>query len=82
MLDVIKPTHYKAGKGDVIEFLQNHEVNFSRGNVVKYVVRAGKKDPGTELEDLLKAREYLEREINFVKKSILDKLDDKAVATS
>ena len=36
-------------------------------NVVKYVARAGKKDPLKELEDLKKALFYLERKINNIK---------------
>jgi len=32
-------------------------------NVVKYVERAGKKDPAKEIEDLKKAQFYLERKI-------------------
>lgn len=65
--DNIKPDHYKAGQGDVISFCQQHGINFSRGNVIKYVTRAGKKDPDKELEDLEKAREYLDREIEKLK---------------
>lgn len=67
--DAIKPEHYKAGKGDVIDFAQQHQVNFARGNVIKYVTRAGKKDPAKELEDLLKAKEYLDREIAHLKQA-------------
>lgn len=67
MSSSIKPDHYKAGVGDVIDFSQHHGLNFARGNVVKYVTRAGKKNPEKELEDLLKAKEYLEREINNLK---------------
>lgn len=63
MLNAIKPDHYKSGEGDVIAFCQQHGINFARGNVIKYVTRAGKKDPDKELEDLVKAKEYLEREI-------------------
>ena len=61
----IKPTHYKAGKHDVIAFCHYHSLSFTRGNIVKYVTRAGKK--GDELEDLLKAQEYLSREIEHVR---------------
>ena len=38
-------------------------MNFCRGNVIKYVARAGRKSSTSELEDLRKARWYLEREI-------------------
>ncbi|EQK39786.1 hypothetical protein C672_3661 [[Clostridium] bifermentans ATCC 638] len=65
----IKPNHYKSGKFDVIAFCFEHELDFALGNVVKYVVRAGKKDSSKELEDLLKAQEYLNREIERVKAS-------------
>jgi hypothetical protein len=54
-----KPHYYKAGSKDVIAFCFHHSLDFATGNVVKYVVRAGKK--GDRLTDLLKAREYLDR---------------------
>ena len=38
-------------------------------NVVKYVARAGKKDPAKELEDLKKASWYLDRYINLIEKN-------------
>jgi hypothetical protein len=37
-------------------------------NVVKYVARAGKKDPTKELEDLKKAAFYLDRKIKNLEK--------------
>lgn len=37
-------------------------------NVAKYIARAGKKDPATELEDLNKAKFYLERKIKNLSK--------------
>ena len=37
---------------------------FCRGNTLKYLSRAGKKDPAAELEDLKKAAWYLAREIS------------------
>lgn len=37
-------------------------------NVVKYIARAGKKDPQKELEDLKKAKFYLERKISLLQK--------------
>ena len=63
----IKPTHYQAGEFDVIDFCFKYNLDFASGNVVKYIVRAGKKDKNKELEDLLKAKEYLERKIERVK---------------
>lgn len=55
-----KPSHYPQGY-DVIDFVKDNELNFNEGNVIKYVVRARKK--GSHIEDLKKAKDYLEREI-------------------
>jgi len=63
--DHIRPDHYKAGGSDVIAFSQYHELSFDKGNVVKYVTRAGKKPNTPELTDLYKAREYLNRAIEL-----------------
>ena len=63
--DVVNhPTHYAEGwsnGAEVIDITENLPGN--RANVVKYVARAGRKNPDTELEDLEKARWYLNREI-------------------
>lgn len=60
------PSHYvtKAG-AEVIDITET--LDFCRGNVVKYVARAGMKDGETELDDLLKAQWYLERSIKNLK---------------
>ena len=42
-------------------------MNFCRGNAIKYIVRAGLKDPSKEVEDLEKAVFYLNREIENLK---------------
>lgn len=56
------PSHYQHCSG--IEVIQITEtMNFCLGNVVKYVLRAGKKSKAHELEDLKKAQWYLAREI-------------------
>jgi len=57
------PSHYNKGKIEVIDAIEDWELNFSRGNAVKYVARAGLKDKDTEIEDLQKALWYIEREI-------------------
>lgn len=57
------PAHYNKGKIEVIDAIEDWELNFSRGNAVKYVARAGLKDKETEIEDLQKAVWYIEREI-------------------
>ncbi len=58
------PSHYTDGRIEVIDFIQDKKLNFCRGNIVKYVSRAGKKgDRAKELEDLRKARQYCDFEI-------------------
>jgi hypothetical protein len=57
------PAHYKMANGaEVIDLVEN--LSFCRGNAVKYICRAGLKNPDTEIEDLQKAQWYLTREIN------------------
>lgn len=56
------PSHYTQYKG--VEVIQlTEQMNFNRGNAVKYIARAGFKDPDKEIEDLEKALWYLAREI-------------------
>jgi len=43
----------------------DYSLNFNRGNIVKYIARAGKK--GIEIDDLYKALDYLQREIECIK---------------
>ena len=65
-----QPRHYKHGdKYEVIKVLEAWGVDkcFYLGNVIKYVARAGKKDPAKEIEDLEKAKVYLEMKINKLK---------------
>ena len=66
--DVVNhPSHYTDGKIEVIEFIEDKKLNFHRGNAVKYIARAGKKNPEKEVEDLEKAIWYLNREIKRLK---------------
>jgi hypothetical protein len=61
------PAHYQNNTGyDVIEFCNAYGLNFNRGNIVKYVCRAGKKED--EVKDLKKAIEYLQRELEFIQR--------------
>jgi hypothetical protein len=59
------PKHYggDANPFEAIKVIEAWGLGFHLGNVVKYIARAGKKDPAKELEDLKKARWYLDREI-------------------
>lgn len=57
------PSHYNKGKIEVIDAIEDWDLNFSRGNAIKYVARAGLKDKEAEIEDLQKAIWYIEREV-------------------
>lgn len=63
---VNRPAHYTAYKGlEIIELTR--QMNFNRGNAVKYIARAGLKDPSKEIEDLEKAKWYIQDEIDRLK---------------
>lgn len=64
---VHSPAHYATGKIEVIEAIEDWGLSFHCGNVVKYVARAGKKDPNKEIEDLEKAQWYLKRRIELLR---------------
>lgn len=59
------PAHYGGEDNpyEAIKVIEAWELGFNTGNAVKYISRAGKKDPAKELEDLQKAVWYLEREV-------------------
>ena len=63
------PSHYTDGGIETIDFIEAKKLNYRLGNVVKYVSRAGKKDPETRVEDLKKALWYLKREIGEPEKN-------------
>ena len=63
--EVNHPVHYTAYVG--IEVIQlTEQMNFNRGNAVKYIARAGLKSYDTEIQDLDKAAWYIQREIERV----------------
>lgn len=64
--NVHHPKHYNVGKIEVIDFIEDQDLGFHLGNVVKYISRAGKK--GETLEDLHKAKWYLDRYIEKLEK--------------
>ena len=60
---VNRPSHYTDGKIEVIDYIEDKKLGFCLGNAIKYISRAGKKNPDKEIEDLLKAKWYIERRI-------------------
>lgn len=66
MITINHPEHYNKGAIEAISIIEDWDLSFSVGNVIKYMLRAPHK--GEELEDLEKAKWYLERHIEKVKK--------------
>lgn len=64
---VNSPSHYNSGRIEVIEAIEDWKMNYHRGNAIKYIARAGKKDPTKEAQDLEKAIWYLSREVLLVR---------------
>lgn len=66
---VHSPSHYTVGGIETIDFIEAKQLGYNLGNVVKYVSRCGHKESADKsrqekaLEDLQKARWYLNREI-------------------
>ena len=56
------PDHYQGDGLEVIDVIEGFQLGFSLGNAVKYILRH--KTKGKPLEDLKKARWYLDREID------------------
>jgi hypothetical protein len=63
MSDAINPSHYQSPNGIELIDVINH-LNYSRSNAIKYIFRAGRKNPDKELEDLQKAQWLINREID------------------
>ena len=60
------PQHYQKGNIQVWDFIADQKLDFFKGNVVKYVCRAGSKSGETELDDLMKAKVYVEKAIELL----------------
>lgn len=58
------PPHYTQGGIETIDFIEAKGLPYNLGNVIKYITRADHK--GSKLEDLRKARWYLDREITRI----------------
>jgi hypothetical protein len=65
------PPHYTFGSHEPIDVIEDWSLSFCLGNVVKYIARAGRKS-SDRLEDLKKARWYLNREIEQQEKVIVE----------
>jgi len=62
------PAYYHANTIEVLDVIWAWKLNYNRGCVVKYIARAGLKDPSREVEDLQKAINYIEDEIKRLRR--------------
>jgi hypothetical protein len=64
------PNHYggKDNTYEAIKVIRAYTLNFALGNTIKYILRAGKKANESTLDDLRKARWYLDNEIQELEK--------------
>lgn len=65
--NVNHPSHYTDGKYECIDFIESWGLGFHLGNAVKYITRAGKKDPEKTKEDIEKAIWYVKRARDYNK---------------
>jgi len=57
------PKHYNQGNIEVWDFIQDQDLNFFEGNIIKYVCRHNSKNG---IEDLKKAKQYLDKYLSLV----------------
>ena len=65
--NVNHPSHYTDGKIEVIDYIEDKKFDYCLGNAIKYISRAGKKNPDKTIEDLEKAIWYIQRRIKQLK---------------
>ena len=59
-----QPSYYNRGRIPVWDFIRDQELDFHKGNAIKYICRAGHK--GSAKEDIQKAIHYLENELQHL----------------
>ena len=62
------PSHYQKGIIEVWDFIQDQQLDYFSGNIVKYICRAGHKAYEDEIDDLRKAKAYLNKRIEILSK--------------
>lgn len=72
------PPHYRNKLIQPIEIIEMYGLDFSRGNALKYLLRAGSKPLEDKTDDLLKAIWYLVYELNGVE--LADKVNEHLLA--
>lgn len=70
---IAKPNHYCLGrKYEPKDVIRDWNLNFNLGNAVKYISRNGRKDGESAVKDLLKARQYIDFELEYLQKENKD----------
>ena len=64
------PSHYTSGSIEVIDFIEDQKMPYHLGSAMKYICRAGKKDPAKTVEDLQKAAWYITRYIDLLGREV------------
>lgn len=72
----MRKDYYKAGNIEVFDIIEQFKLNFFLGNVVKYVCRCGKKPGAAAIDDLEKAKTYIEEEIERLTKEYQNQTND------
>lgn len=56
--NIIEPQYYNKENMSVCDIIDEYELDFYKGNIIKYVLRSGKKDSNSEIQDITKAMKY------------------------
>ena len=70
---VLSPSYYNKENMSVSDIVDEYELNFNKGNIIKYILRSGKKSKDTEIQDLQKAMRYCQMEIERLNKRLSKK---------
>lgn len=67
------PEHYCAGrKYEPKDVIRDWDLNFNLGSAIKYIARAGRKPENSKRQDLMKAVQYIEFEIDALAEQRMD----------
>lgn len=67
--NIITPSYYNKESMSVCDIIDEYSLDFYKGNIIKYVLRSGKKSKDTEVQDLQKAMKYCSLAIERAEKS-------------
>lgn len=61
----MRPKHYQLNP-EPYECIKNWDLGFEKGNALKYIARAGRKEGESEESDLFKAIDYLQKRLEVI----------------